>query len=252
MKNKEKYKAKYEDRVELPSGLSNIDCPNCHTPIKDNAVERNRNVVCNNCGTAFKIDGDLAIFKRNKPFVQLPKNIEYLKLYSMLEFIYKPQGFAVNFMLFFTLFWNLFMVAFVMAIFSSGSENFGALVPLSLHLLIGAGLAVHSIGNLLNKVYVTIDDAYIFVEKRPIQIFKSKPIAIADVKQFFVKKYEAGKINDRPVFAFALYVRLINGKEIRLIKDFSKVEHAQYVEQEIEIFLKIIDDDIAGEYRGNS
>lgn len=245
---KEEYKKKYkkDERVELP-GLSRTDCPNCHNPIKQNEIDNHGHVVCSNCGTEFQVDKDIAIFERTKPYVQLPRKMDYLKLHSMLEFIYKPSGFAVNFMLFFTIVWNLFMFIFVSSAIATG--DFSQLIFMSLHLLVGAGLGMKTIGDLINKTYVTIDPDYIFIERKPLQIFKRQPIETKDIKQLFVKKYSSGSQNGKPIYSYGLYAKLHRGREIQILKDFARPEHAQFIEQEIEEFLGILDKNIAGEYQ---
>ena len=244
---KEEYKKKYkqDERVELPKGLSNIDCPNCHNPIMYNEIDNHGHIVCSNCGTEFQSDKDIEIFERTKPYVQLPRKMDYLKLHSMLEFIYKPDGFGVKFMLFFTIAWNLFMFVFVTAAIATG--DFTQLIFLSLHLLVGAGLAVKTISDIINKTYVTIDPDYIFIERKPIQIFKSKPIDTKDIEQLYVKKYKSGTVNNEPVYSYALYAKLRYKGEIQILKDFARPEHAQFIEQEIETFLGIRDKRVAGE-----
>ena len=244
---KEEYKKKYkkDERVALPESLSRVDCPNCHNPIKQNEIDTHGHVICSNCGTEFQIDKDIEIFERTKPYVQLPRKMDYLKLHSMLEFIYKPNGFAVNFMLFFTIIWNLFMFIFVIATIASG--DYLQLMFLSIHLTIGAGLAIKTIGDLVNKTYVTIDHDYIFIERKPLQILKKQPIETKNIKQLFVKKYSSGKVNGKPVFSYGLYAKLQKGQEILLLKNFARAEHAQFIEQEIEGFLGIRDQKVRGE-----
>ncbi len=247
MKEEYKKKFKQDERVELPSGLSRTDCPNCHNPIKQSEIDSNGHVTCSNCGTAFQIDKDIEIFERTKPYVQLPRKMDYLKLHSMLEFIYKPKGFAVNFILFFTIFWNLFMFVFVSAAIVSG--DYSQLLFMSLHLMVGAGLGMKAIGDLVNKTYVTIDSDYIFIERKPLQIFKKQPIETKDIKQLFVKKYSSGKVNDKPVYSYGLYAKLHKGREKLLLKGFARPEHAQFIEQEIEEFLGILDRRVSGEVK---
>lgn len=244
---KEEYKKKYKqnERVELPNGLSRTDCPNCHNPVKQSEIDQRGHITCSNCGTKFQLDKDVEIFERTKPFVQLPRKMDYLKLHSMLEFIYKPDGFAVKFLLFFTIVWNLFMFIFVSTVIASG--DFSQLLFMSVHLIVGAGLGIKTIGDLVNKTYITIDPEYIFIERKPLQILKSKPIETKDIKQFYVKKYSSGTVNDKPVYSYGLYAKLHNGREKLLLKGFVRPEHAQFIEQEIEEFLGIQDKRMSGE-----
>ena len=113
---KDEYKDKYKKRelhLEDIEGLSQTDCPQCYTPIAKGDIEADGHVVCPNCGHQFQVElTDVEIFERTKPHVYLPRSMEYLKLNSLLEFIYKPKGSFTGALLFATLFWNAVGSAF--------------------------------------------------------------------------------------------------------------------------------------------
>lgn len=243
---KGEYKGSDDFYYDSPDGLSHADCPKCGVPVPKDAIDKEGMAVCGNCGDHFKVAlSDIAIFERNKPYVQLPRNMEYLKLHSMLEFIYKPKVSMVTSMFFVTLFWNSIVGIFVMAAFMSG--EYGSLIFLSLHILVGISLIALTLGNLINKTYVTINQENLIVEKKPLQFLRKPAVSTDDITQLYVKKYTSGSINERPIYAYGLYARLKNNKEIKILDNMATPEHAQFLEQEIEIFLGIKDRAVAGE-----
>jgi len=242
---KEKFKKK-ELRLGFPEGLSHTDCPQCFSPIAEDQIQADGQVVCHNCGHQFQIAlTDIEIFERTKPHVYLPRGMEYLKLNSLLEFIYKPKGSFTGPLLFFTLFWNAFVGLFVLTAFASGDVT--SLLFLSLHILVGIFLLMKTFGDFVNKTYVTIDQDYLNIEKKPLQLFKRKAILTKDIQQLFVKKYSDGSVNDKPIYSYGLYARMKDKSEKRILDNFATPEHAQFIEQEIEIFLGINDEQMPQE-----
>ena len=240
---KDEYKDEYKKReihLDSTEGLSQTDCPQCSTPIAKGDIESDGHVVCHNCGNKFQVElTDIEIFERTKPHVYLPRSMEYLKLNSLLEFIYKPKGNFTGPLLFFTLFWNAIVGLFVLLAFANG--EFSSLLFLSVHIFIGISLIMKTFGDVINKTYVTIDKDYLNIEKKPLQLFRRKAILTKDIKQLFVKKYTNGSVNDKPIYSYGLYVLLKSKKEKRILSNFASPEHAQFIEQEIEIFLGISD-----------
>ena len=96
-------------------------------------------------------------------------------------------------------------------------------------------------GDIINKTYVTIDNEYLNIERKPLQLYRHKAILTKDIQQLFVKKYKNGSVNDKPVYAYGLYAQMKNKREKRILSNFASPEHARFIEQEIEIFLGISD-----------
>lgn len=240
---KDEYKDEYKKRrihLDISEGLSQIDCPQCSTPIANDDIEADGHVVCPNCGNQFEVGlTDIEIFERTKPHVYLPRSMEYLKLNSLLEFIYRPKGSFTTPLLFATLFWNAIVGFFVLSAIASG--EYGSLLFMLVHIFIGISLIMKTFGDLINKTYVTIDKDYLNIERKPLQFFRQKPILTKDIQQLFVKKYQNGSVNDKPIYSYGLYAQMNNKTEKRILSNFASLEHARFIEQEIEIFLGISD-----------
>lgn len=231
---------------KLPS-LVHIDCPECNTPVKAENISLDKMLAkCGHCDAVFSYQENVVTL-REKPTIFLPKGIEILKLRNELELKYKWRnqlkgGFS--FMLIFGIFWNLALIPFVLTI-----GSLWALLPLSGHLAVGLGIIYYVITSILNETFITVDKEAIYIEHRPFSVpfYRDQQILVEDIQQVYVGRHVTGKINDVTQYAFG--VNMISKKEeIVLLKGIKHLEIAQYIEQEIELFLNIEDQKVKHEW----
>jgi hypothetical protein len=185
---------------------------------------------------------------RYRKEIVIPPGIEVLHLMNELEIMVKWRKSAKTFTLSFALFWNTF-IAFA-SFFVIMMGEIAALLFLVPFILVGVYLIYASIGYLLNTSFITVDDRRLSVEHKPINflIQKDKHFAPEEIKQLFVRKYSVGSTNGNPVYAYAVDLILKNKKNYTLVKGLHALEYAQYIEQEIEHYLKIKDRPVNGEF----
>ena len=152
--------------------------------------------------------------------------------------------------MFFTVLWNGMLLPFVAGAIMSGELMM--LLGISLHLIVGMSLLYYVMTILINTTYVTIDEKILSIEHRPLKLpfYGDTEVSSKDVDQVFVKKYESSRTNDVPNYAYSVNAILKDKDEIQLLKGLKHADQAQYIEQEIEFFLKIDDKPVPGEWKG--
>ena len=229
-----------------------LNCPDCRFPIPSDDVNIAQTIAkCKSCNNIFEFQIDSEnreLPARFRKEVIIPPGIEVLHLMEELEIMINWRKSANRFTFFFSLFWNAF-IGFMTAMMVIAGEMGGLLFMIPF-VLVGAYLLYASVGYLVNTSYITVDEHRISIEHKPISflIQKDRHFAPEEVEQLFVRKYEVGKTNDRPVYAYAVDLVLKNEKNYTLVKGLHSVNYARYIEQEVEHFLKIKDRPVDGEY----
>ncbi len=187
-------------------------------------------------------------FNRNKPYIVIPRGIEaYNTLNSMEIDVRWRRASSLGFLTFFTLFWNFIVSIFVIGFIMSG--DFSMFLGISVHFLVGIGLMYWTIANYINHTTIFIGNGAIDSEYGPIPIPFKKRIHLPSnyVEQLYVERYVYATSNGKPIHAFRVMVRMKSGTKKELLKGLKSLEHAQYIEQEIEHFLRIEDEAVKGE-----
>lgn len=229
-----------------------LNCPDCRYPIQADEVDLVKTIAkCKSCNNIFEFGEYLKgkeLPGRFRKEIVIPPGIEVLHLMDELEIMVKWRQSSKKFTMFFALFWNAF-IAFVSAIVVLSGELFPILFMIPF-ILVGIYLMYASIGYLVNTTFITVDENRLSLDHRPLKflIQKDRHFHPDDIEQVFVRRYEVGKANDKPIYAFEVSLKLKNGKKQKLVKEMHSIEHARYIEQEIEYFLKIKDRPVSGEW----
>lgn len=193
---------------------------------------------------------DEDFFDRNKPYIVIPRGIEAYHTFNSMEIdINWRRSSNLGFMTFFTLFWNFIVTIFVISFIVSG--DFNMFWAIGAHLLVGIGLMYWTIANFINHTTIFVRKGSIDTEYGPLPIpFKKRNhIPINDLQQLYVERYVYATSNGRPVYAFRIMAKMKSGTKNVLLKGLKSLEHAQYIEQEIEHFLGIEDEAVRGEFQ---
>jgi len=229
-----------------------LNCPSCRFPIVADDVNLTKTIAkCKSCNDIFDFGNDLKgkeLPGRYRREIVIPPGVEVLHLMNELEIMIKWRKSANRFTFFFALLWNVFISFFVLI--AAGSGQMGILLFTIPFILGGVYLLYSSVGYLVNNTFITVDDKRISIEHKPINflIQKDRHFSPEEVDQLFVRRYEVGKTNDRPVFAFAVDLILKNGKNHKLVDGLHALDYARYIEQEIEHYLRIKDRPVPGEW----
>ncbi len=234
-----------------------LSCPNCKSDIRGEDINIDKVVAkCANCNTVFSFENELnnELHKpaHKKQEVLLPAGIESYSTDHELDFEinWRKTSKGIGFFVFFTLFWNGIVGIFVIMALATGEWKM--LLGVSIHLLIGICLLYYVLANMLNTTYITVRRGKLSVEHLPLRFpfYPDRFIPVANIEQVFVERYVASKTNNNPDFAFRVKLIETNQNRINLVKGLKQPNHALYIEQEIEKFLKIQDKVIEEEWKG--
>ncbi len=230
-----------------------LDCPRCHSLISADQIDLpSQTAHCAHCNHEFSFAEEWKKDPHRRPEIMMPDGVEALKLQSTLEIIidwYRsaPKK-SVGSLALSTFFWNLFLIPLVILFFFS--RNFVFLLFFSGHVFTGIALLAYLFTIFVNKTHLEVTRKGIKIRHEPIKTILNKPrfIPAEDIDQLYVTKYTErySKKNRKGIPAYALHVVLKNGKSIELIKGMDQSTQL-YLEQEIETYLGIPDQEIKGE-----
>ncbi len=187
---------------------------------------------------------------RLKKAIYMPDGIDVLKLRESMEISvdWKKNVNRKSFipLIIMTVFWNAIIVVIALAMVSSGA--LASLVMLSIHALVGGGLAYSLLSLFLNKTNIIVDKDGISLRHSPLFSFTKKNIDIqrAAIDQFYVQRYISGTVNGIPSYAYTLICKTTDGKRHVLIKGLNH-ESLLFLEQEFENYMGIRDQAMEGE-----
>ena len=201
-----------------------------------------------------KLELDNDIFKneerrRGRPEFFMPPGTELLKVLDYLEIDLKPSSRnkkSKRTLLMMTVMWNIFTP--IMLIIGMTTGVFVVAIFFMIFQLVGLFLLWKTLGLYFNRQKITIEEQMIRITEKPFKIQAAiKEIKVSDIKQLYVSKYFTGTtVNDQKIMAYSLSAILIDNTSVRLITDSNK-ESALYLEQEIERFLQIKDEEVFNE-----
>jgi hypothetical protein len=184
----------------------------------------------------------------SKPEVLMPPGVEMLALLSEISIEYRWRRNVNSFLVFFTIMWNIIVLPMALVMVLSG-EVIGLLV-MSAHLIVGISLIYYILTMFINKTYITVDRRELRVEHRPLKFpfYPNRVISVHDLKQIYFERYVASRTNNRPDYAFQVIAILHNEERINLLKGLKTQRQGRFIEQEIERFLNIEDQEVAEEW----
>lgn len=241
----------HQNKPLFPKLGIQLNCPKCsHEIIADDINIDKAIAKCKNCNNVFTFEDEVNSPMRSRKEIFLPEEIEIDAYQDELTLFYKwrkAKGIS-PFFIFFGLVWNGMMIPFVIAAIVSGSLMM--LLGISLHLMVGIGFLIYIITRLLNTTYITVDDYELSIEHRPFKIpfiAQNQYYDVRNIKQLYSKKYVSHQTNGVNVYAYAVHAQMIGGKEVKIIGGFKQKNKALFIEQEIELFLGVKDEKVAGE-----
>jgi hypothetical protein len=235
-------KTQLQEELDFSGQSPILSCPRCNHFIKGSDVNIEKTIAkCSHCEHVFAFEHDSNSLQL-KPVPIIPEGIETLKLKSELDIRLKwlnttSKG-GRKFLTLFAAMWNLMLLPFVLVVILSG--EFGILLFLSLHLLVGLGLLWHLGTIYLNRTSILINKRKLRVRTIPLRhlLWPNTEIDVDSIQQLYVTKYVQSTSNGIPNYAYALYAILDNGEKRALIRGMSR-ETQIYIEKEIEDYLGI-------------
>ena len=233
-----------------------MKCPQCGAPVSPEQVDPDTGMAtCRYCEAVFRVDEPDRSAIWNKPMpMGMPNNFTVEDEGTRLRIQRRWFNWSAIFILGFAVVWNaiiwtVFMPNFGRVRFGTGG-GFGQLflVPF---VLVGLGMAVHGLASLLNTTTVTVDHSALLIQHRPIP-YPGNRLAAGDIQQLYTKKRvstsSSSSGGSRTSVSYELRAITQDGREKKLLGGLDTAEQAQYIEQEVERFLRIKNRPVRGEY----
>ena len=227
--------------------LKELRCKSCGAPLApENVVERLNMARCGHCGAVFAVERTepQAGTRRDRPQVPLPKGMEVVDLGSSFEIRRRWFSPVFLFLVFFCLFWNGFMIVWHGIALSQGlwfMSCFGLI-----HTAVGVALLYYTVAGFVNTTVVRVAQGLIEVQHGPLPWPGNKSLEAHEVEQSYCREQVNRNKNGSQCTYEVMVLRRDNVRDT-LVKGLTDPDQALYIEQELERYLRIADQPIAGE-----
>ena len=161
------------------------------------------------------------------------KNLEITRQSNGLHVTYRWRTRMAYVLLGFALFWNAFLAIFLLA---------GAGFFISVHAVVGLGMAYSGLALLLNSSTITVDRQYLRVEHGPLPTFnRNRELRCSEISQLYLKRSGTVRSGNNVTQLYALRAQTRQGGEVKLLGGIPDPALGKGIEQEIEGFLDIED-----------
>lgn len=227
-----------------------LECPTCGASIVADDVNLDRLVAkCRSCDSvfAFSPEASGAALERTAPRgpVEMPKRFRVERLGSELKITRRWFSPIFFFLVFFCLLWDGFLVVWYL---NAGAAGIVFMLFPLIHVGVGVGLSYFTVCGFVNSTHVAANYESLRVRHGPLPWPGNRDVPRLDIDQLFTKeKVTQGK--NGPSRTYELHAKLRSGKDVKLVSGLTEPDHARYMEQELERFLGIRDEPVAGELR---
>lgn len=233
-----------ENSSRIPN-LVELKCKNCGSNLAPADFSPQLMAArCPHCQALFAITGtgDRTIAR---PEVALPKSFQIQCTPQSLAISRRWFGLHAFLLLFFAIIWNGFMVVWHTISLTQGlwfMSAFGLI-----HTAVGIFLIYYVLALFLNSTVVRASNQTLEVKSGPLPWKGDKFLTSSEVEQLYcIEKISHGK--DGASTNYRVEAVLRGNRRQTLINGLTHPDHALYIEQQLEHFLKISDTPVAGEY----
>jgi len=245
MKEKEslsQYKQKQVEKEFLTTkpedNVIRVTCPSCNEPAQMEHINIHDKIAkCGNCAAVFSFEQEVNHLAKAKEKIAQEENIarpvgiekSYFKDELELSMTQPTGGGWIVFMLLAGFFAGLlYMVHLKKGIPIYWPAGFAAFIPFFIY---------KQWNSVREKIFITIDDAYLSVQYRPKNLIKDKLAATNEVDQLYIKN-----IQGSTYYSLHAILNTADGqKHKKLIAYLDSRAKARYIEREIEKYLGIED-----------
>src|SRR5262245_7035104 len=236
-----------------------LQCSTCQHPILATDINIEIGIAkCTACNNVFSFLDALGCAKIPRPIIPLPKRFRVDNWGSELTITRRWYQHAVWAMLGFCIFWDGFLVVWYSVGIGGlihGGEGAGfmwgmLLFPL-LHVAAGVGLTYAVLCTFLNKTVIRVSSGELSVRHGPLPCTGNCNVFTAEIKQVFcTEKRTRGE--DSIHRTYNVVALKHDDTKTDLITSLEDLDHAWFIEQQLEEHLKIADQRVPGEVRLNS
>jgi hypothetical protein len=250
------------ERIDLQ-----LNCKQCGAPLRESDLRLDRGIaVCSSCGGVQRLPGPVAprapedsggpVSRKPPGEVPVPDRFVIEELGNQLTIRYRWFHAALFFLLFFTIAWDSFLVGWYWMLTAGpfGGDP-GMPMPFKLvfvifplaHVAVGVGLTYSVLAGFLNSTVIRVADGVLSVRHGPVRWPGNLELPTDGIEQIYCRKRtsRSGTVTtdsgNYEVHAVA------GGQKKKLLGGLREADHALFLEQQLERFLRIEDRPVPGE-----
>ncbi len=228
-----------------------MTCPTCGAKMAPSLLEPER-YQCQYCGNEYLLKNLLgkpeSTVGKIRPRLAPPESVKIERETDRIRMIHRWFSFKYIPLAFFALAWDVFLVFWYGMAFTTGAPWIMICFPVA-HVAVGVGLTYSVLTGFFNRTIVELTRDELAVWFEPLPWLGEKILPVAEISQFYCKKKVSQNSKGTSV-NYALHAVMRDGKDVKLLENFDSPEIAQFLEQQLETWLKIPDRPVAGEFRG--
>ena len=236
---------------DAPRGFA---CQACGAPLRaEDADDARRAARCTFCGSWTTTPGGTPRLAPPRPLVERPRSIRVEPTAFGVRIVRRWFSPVFLFLAFFCVVWNGILAGFYGIALRSGAPVFALLFPV-IHVAVGLGLGYVTLCGLFNRTVVEVGRGDVLtVRHTPLPWRGAVSIDAADVAQVYVTEKRTQRRDEQPSSLYTVCVLTRRGRHVPLVRGLlSELDHALFLEQELERHLRIADRPVPGEAsRGN-
>ncbi|MCU0794852.1 MAG: hypothetical protein MUF31_02850 [Akkermansiaceae bacterium] len=229
--------------------LIELKCKNCGSILSPEDISPQLAAArCPHCQSLFAIPTVLTPENREvlpRPQVELPARFTIAQEGPDLVITRRWFNHAVWFLAFFCLFWNGFLVVWHTIALSTGAWFMSAFGLI--HTAVGIGLLYMVIATFCNRTEIRAGSGRLAIQHGPIPWRGNQVIASTEIVQLFCRE-KISRNKNGTSSSYELEAVLKGNTRKTLLKSLTAPEHAIYIEQQLEKFLRITDQRVHGEF----
>jgi hypothetical protein len=231
-----------------------IHCRYCAAEIPAGNINLDKLMAkCANCSAVFSIAGELGLAagekkssKRVMSSVPMPKYVSLEESFGELKILRKWFSMYQAPLVFFAVIWNGFLLFWYTIALSTGQTQM-ALFGL-LHLAAGLFLIYTVATNFINATLITVNPQTLDIKHGPIPAWGNKTLNPSDIAQIYCKEIITRSRRSQTI-TYEVAAIMHDQRRETLLTGLYNAEQALYIEQEVERFLGIANEDVPGEMR---
>lgn len=228
-----------------------MTCPTCGAKMAPSLLEPER-YQCQYCGNEYLLKNLLgkpeSTVGKIRPRLAPPESVKIERETDRVRMIHRWFSFKYIPLAFFALAWDVFLIFWYGMAFTTGPPWIMICFPIA-HVAVGVGLTYSVLTGFFNRTIVELTRDELAVWFEPLPWLGEKTLPVAEISQFYCKKKVSQNSKGTSV-NYALHAVMRDGKDVKLLENFDSPEIAQFIEQQLETWMKIPDRPVAGEFRG--
>src|SRR5690606_23292896 len=224
-------------------------CKVCDGLLKAQDIDLRTGIAtCAYCHAVMRFEelaSDAPALPAERPRIELPDRFTVDDSGGELTITRRWFSPAIIFLAFFCVFWDGFLIFWYVMGVAAGAPIIMFIFPL-IHVGVGAGLTYFCVASFVNRTTITVGHGQLAIHHGPLPWPGGGNYETDELKQLYCEeKIRRGKNGPRHSYGLAAVTR--DGRKLKLLSSVEDADQVLFLEQQIEDYLQIKDEAVAGE-----